>query len=86
MSSDSEDSEAPIDPAASLTRWDLQRLLKETSAAMKAYTASELEKHIAGLRGDIEALSTCTCQAETRITGLTHTTKAQQQEIYAMQD
>ncbi|CAH2326705.1 Hypothetical predicted protein [Pelobates cultripes] len=54
---DSEESEHESTHASPLTQEVLRKMLKETSADIKAYTTAALEKQIAGLKGDIEALA-----------------------------
>ncbi|CAH2220820.1 Hypothetical predicted protein [Pelobates cultripes] len=70
---------------APLNMGELRRLFKETSADIKAHTAAELEKQMVGLKDDIEVLTSRTDQAETHVSGLTQQTRAQAQNICAMQ-
>ncbi|CAH2252453.1 Hypothetical predicted protein [Pelobates cultripes] len=64
LGSDSEESEHESTHTTPLTKEDLRKMLKETSADIKDYTTAALEKQIAGLKGDIEALASRTGEAE----------------------
>ncbi|CAH2321374.1 Hypothetical predicted protein [Pelobates cultripes] len=84
--SDSDDYEAAERHAAPLTKEDLKKLLKETSDDIKAYTAAALEKQIAGLKDDIEALTSRTSRTETQIAETQDKLKTHTGDIGAMQD
>ncbi|CAH2254698.1 Hypothetical predicted protein [Pelobates cultripes] len=61
---ESEESEHESTHASPLTQEVLRKMLKETSADIKAYTTAALEKQIAGLKSDIEALASRTGDTE----------------------
>ncbi|CAH2276168.1 Hypothetical predicted protein [Pelobates cultripes] len=64
-----------------LTKRDLQALLLDATADIKAHTATELERHVRALKTDIEALSRRTHQAETRLTVLAETSSSHSQDL-----
>ncbi|CAH2285171.1 Hypothetical predicted protein, partial [Pelobates cultripes] len=84
--SESEVRDSTTETKAPHTRHDLQRLLKEVIEDIKSYMAVELEKHVAGLKADLDALTSRTSQTETHITGLLTKTKTQSQDITALHE
>ncbi|CAH2315435.1 Hypothetical predicted protein [Pelobates cultripes] len=90
---DSDDSEAPDRETTTypgtqepLTKTDLHQMLLAASADIKAHTAAELERHISGLKGEIETLNNRTSQAETAITQIKATTTQHSQDIFYLSD
>ncbi|CAH2223986.1 Hypothetical predicted protein [Pelobates cultripes] len=69
-----------------LTKVDLRSMLQEATADIKAHTAAELERHISGIKEDLEALNTRTTQAETDITHLQTAYSQHGQDIYYLSD
>ncbi|CAH2220705.1 Hypothetical predicted protein [Pelobates cultripes] len=69
-----------------LTKADLHNMLKEATAEIKAHTAAELERHISGIKEDLEALNTRATQAESDITLLQSTSSQHGQDIYYLSD
>ncbi|CAH2301891.1 Hypothetical predicted protein, partial [Pelobates cultripes] len=86
---DTDDSEAPDKETTNypkkqepLTKTDLHQMLLAASADIKAHTATELEPHISGLKGDPETLNNRTTQAEANITLIKANTTQRSQDIY----
>ncbi|CAH2277186.1 Hypothetical predicted protein [Pelobates cultripes] len=84
MASPSLDSDTPEHQHVAdhpLTKRDLQVLLLDATADIKAHTAAELDRHIQGLNGDIEALARRTNQAETQLTALAESSRTHSQDL-----
>ncbi|CAH2283894.1 Hypothetical predicted protein [Pelobates cultripes] len=62
--SESNVSDSMESPSIPLTKEDLRKMLQETSDDIKAYTTATLEKQIAGLKEDMEALASRTSHTE----------------------
>ncbi|CAH2221556.1 Hypothetical predicted protein, partial [Pelobates cultripes] len=56
--SESDNDEATDRRQDPLTKADLHNMLKEATADIKAHTAAEPERHISGIKEDLEALNT----------------------------
>ncbi|CAH2274593.1 Hypothetical predicted protein [Pelobates cultripes] len=90
---DSDDSEAPDKETTNyprtqgpLTKTDLHQMLLAASADIKAHTAAELERHISGLKGEIETLNNRTSQAKADITQIKANTTQHSQDIFYLSD
>ncbi|CAH2249719.1 Hypothetical predicted protein [Pelobates cultripes] len=84
--SDSDEYETTECQTTPLTKEDLKKMLRETSDDIKAYTTAALEKQIASLKDDIEALASRTSRAETQITETQTTAKTHTRDIEALQE
>ncbi|CAH2284447.1 Hypothetical predicted protein [Pelobates cultripes] len=71
----------PTTADSPLTKRDLQNLLQEATAEIKAYTKAELNRQIQSLKADLEALSHRTDHAEAKLTKLADTTSSHSQDI-----
>ncbi|CAH2273256.1 Hypothetical predicted protein [Pelobates cultripes] len=90
---DSDDSEAPDKDTTNyprtqepLTKTDLHQMLLAASADIKARTAAELERHISGLKGEIETLNNRTSKAEAAIKQIKANTTQHSQDIFYLSD
>ncbi|CAH2300581.1 Hypothetical predicted protein [Pelobates cultripes] len=76
----------PTEEQTPLTKEDLRRMLRETSDDIKAYTTAALEKQIAGLKEDIEALASRTSHTEKRLTDTQAATTQHSRAIETLQE